>query len=402
MDKLTYLYELIECCHPLEHWAYGADGHLMNSNSSNERILDIIFSSGGIKDYMIAYGKTNTKPLILSSSLGNLWIAVFDISPDSNIMYHVLGPVFTDTMSPQFLQKRASEFEKLALPWRKNFLEIVEQFPVVPWQTLVQYTIMLHYAINDEKISVSDFSYQSTPSSKVIAKTQNSTAESKENIPRRAEQALFNNIREGNLNYQSALSAASFASSGVQIDIGDPLRRAKNSGLIFAALAARAAIEGGLPSDIAYAVQNQYSQSIEACSNISNIASINHQMYEDFITRVHRLHEFGDISPQIRNCISYIESHATDKIVLSEIAEYIGYSEYYLSRKFKTETGININEFIKNHRITLAKNLLETTELSIQEISEQLQFCSRSYFTDIFHKTVGISPTDYREQHLQL
>lgn len=114
------------------------------------------------------------------------------------------------------------------------------------------------------------------------------------------------------------------------------------------------------------------------------------------------MQKIPEISAQIRSCMSYIEMHANEKISLTDLANTVGCTEYYLSRKFKSETGTSINEFIKSQRIMIAKNLLETTDLSIQEISEQLTFCSRSYFADIFHKTVGISPTEYREQHLQL
>ncbi len=407
MERLSYLYELIECCHPIEHWMYSEDGHLMGSNSANERILDVIFSAGDIKKYMMEYGKTNTKPLILSSSLGNLWIAVFDNQPDSNIYYHVLGPVFIDAISPQLLQQRASEYDNLPLHWKRSFMRIVQEFPLVPWQTLTQYTIMLHYAVNREHITVSDFSYQNTTFSRDVSKSNpqkevQTSQEKRENLPYHAEQELFNHIRNGTLDYQSALSKASTVSSGIKIDIGDSLRRAKNSGIVFAALAARAAIEGGLPSEVAYAVQNQYSQSIEACSNLSEVAGINHQMYDDFIHRVHKVKELSNVSPQIRACISYIEMHLTEKLTLTELADMVGYTEYYLSRKFKSETGTSINEFLKNSRITHAKNLLKTTDLSIQEISEQLNFCSRSYFADTFHKTVGISPTEYREKYMQL
>lgn len=400
MERLSYLYELIECGYPLEHWSYAADGHLIESNSDNERILDILFSAGGIKDYMMDYGKEHSMPLILSSSLGNMWAAVFDSRPDHDISYHVLGPVFPDVVSPQTLERRADGYEKLPLNWKQQFIRIVEQFPVVPWTVLAQYTVMLHYTVTGERITISDFAYQRTPSPAPAAR-ELTDREEKQNLPRRAEQALFNNIREGNLNYKSALSAASLASSGVQIDVGDPLRRAKNSGIIFAALSARAAIEGGLPSETAYAVQNRYTQSIEDCRNISGIAALNHQMYEDFIARVHKIRELKNISPQIRGCISYIEMHADEELSLRRLADAAGYSEYYLSRRFKAETGKSVNAFITQQRIMLAKNLLETSTLDIQEISEQLRFCSRSYFADVFRRLTGISPTQYRAQHRQ-
>lgn len=42
-QNLLFLRRLIQCNYPLEHWVYAKDGHLMDSNSANERILDTIF-----------------------------------------------------------------------------------------------------------------------------------------------------------------------------------------------------------------------------------------------------------------------------------------------------------------------------------------------------------------------
>lgn len=402
-DKLSFLYELISCSSPIEHWVYHIDGHLVESNSENERILDVIFSVGGIKDYMLTYAKENTMPLILSSTLGCLWLAVFE--PDSTgegiRLCHVLGPAFTDTISPAHIQNRVNSYD-IPLSFKNGFIRLVKNFPAIPWTTLVQYTIMLHYTLTGEKISFSDFSYQTEISSKTKKQQIDSDESEKKNLPWMAEQALLANIREGNLNFQSALSNASTISTGVQIDTGDPMRKAKTSGNVFCALAARAAIEGGLSAQSAYTLQNMYSQTIESAQSMSEIAAINHQMYEDFIRRVHKLKEAPGISPQVRSCQEYIEMHATEKISIQNLAESVGYTDYYLSRKFKTETGISINEYIKQQKIREAKNLLVTTQMVIQDISDSLNFCSRSYFTDTFKKTVGISPAEYRTKYQKM
>lgn len=402
-DRLSFLYELIGCSYPIEHWIYHMDGHLIESNSQNERILDVLFSIGGIKDYMLSYAKEHTMPLVLSSTLGNLWIAVFEpASPDINATRcHVLGPVFTDTISTTHIQNRVNSYD-MPVSFKNSFIKLVRTFPAVPWTTLIQYAIMLHYTLTGCKISSSDFSYQTDLGSHDRNESPASEESEKKNLPWMAEQALLSNIREGNLNYQTALSAASSVSTGVQINTGDPMRKAKTSGSCFCALAARAAIEGGLSAQSAYTLQNLYTQSIEAASSISEIATINHQMYEDFIRRVHKLKETPGISPQVRSCQEYIEMHAAEKISIQNLAETVGYTDYYLSRKFKTETGISINEYIKLQKIREAKSLLVATQMSIQDISDHLNFCSRSYFADTFKKTVGISPADYRSQNQKM
>lgn len=121
-------------------------------------------------------------------------------------------------------------------------------------------------------------------------------------------------------------------------------------------------------------------------------------MYADFIERVHKCRTNLDVSRQIRACCDYIELHAEDDISIETLAEQAGYSKYYLSRKFKDETGATVTEYIKAARVERAKLLLAATELSIQEIAEKLHFCSRSYFSTVFLQTAGCTPTEYREK----
>lgn len=104
------------------------------------------------------------------------------------------------------------------------------------------------------------------------------------------------------------------------------------------------------------------------------------------------------VSRQIRACCDYIELHAEDDLSMEALARQAGYSKYYLSRKFKEETGATVTEYIKAARMERAKLLLAATELSVQEISEKLHFCSRSYFSTVFLQTVGCTPTEYREK----
>lgn len=402
MNPISYLYELIGCCHPIDHWEYGWDGHLVSSSSENERILDILFCKSGIKDYMTAYGAEHTMPLILGSSLGNLWIAFF--SPDAasfpTIRYHVLGPLFVDYISGENLERRADQYDTLPLNWKPHFLRLVSRFPVVPWPVLTQYIIMLHYAITGERITAGDFAYQPciTVSDRPMYVRHTEDTFNKTHTWR-TEQQLLACIREGNLHFHDILSKASTVSSGVGIDLGDSLRRSKDSSIVFTALCSRAAIDGGLSPQSAYAVQNQYTLALETAGSISEIAAVNHQMYEDYITRVHKLQALPYLSPQIRSCCDYIELHIQEDISIETLAKNVGYTDYYLSRKFKSETGSGIQAYIRSQRMLLAKNLLVSTDLSVQEISEQLHFCSRSYFADTFHKCIGISPTEYREKY---
>ena len=84
------------------------------------------------------------------------------------------------------------------------------------------------------------------------------------------------------------------------------------------------------------------------------------------------------------------------------IADRLNYTRYYLSRKFQKEMGISINDYIRNRKVEEAKLLLSSTSQSVLEISNILNFCSRSHFTDSFRKVTGLSPSRYREEEQRL
>ncbi len=407
-EKLAYLYELIETIYPLEHWVYSlSDGHLLTSNSSNERILDVMFSNSRTKTYLMEYAKTEHKPLIISSTLGILWIALFQNTDDAYPKCYIMGPAFSSAISPQELDERVEQYQ-IPLNWKRQFLDIVKKFPVIPWSILSHYIIMAHYTLTGETITTSDFVYAPTledtskhlSSSKSRKSTKNDQSlGDRKDLTWQAEQALLNNVRYGNLDYKSALRNAIRTSSGVSSNRSDPIRQYQDSAIVFIALCARAAIDGGLSPTLAYRLQNMYSQSITDAQTLSDIASTNHLMYADFIERVHRAGLNADTSPQIAHCIDYIDLHLTEDLDLHTLASALGYSDYYLSRKFKQEMQVGLSEYIRAQRILRAKNELETTGHTIQEISDALHFCSRTYFTECFQKETGMTPSEYRRKY---
>ena len=94
--------------------------------------------------------------------------------------------------------------------------------------------------------------------------------------------------------------------------------------------------------------------------------------------------------------------HIKEKLSISQLARQAGYTEYYFSHKFKNEVGCSVADYIKHEKIQQAKLLLSGTKMSIQEISEELSFGSRSYFSSSFQKETGLSPSEYRERNIKI
>ena len=104
-------------------------------------------------------------------------------------------------------------------------------------------------------------------------------------------------------------------------------------------------------------------------------------------------------SAKIRLCCEYINTHLDEKITLEMMAEKSGYTISHLSKKFKAEVGCSIIDYIHNSKIEYAKNQLIGSDKEIEEISSELGIGTRSYFSTIFKKATGETPSDYRKKH---
>lgn len=84
-------------------------------------------------------------------------------------------------------------------------------------------------------------------------------------------------------------------------------------------------------------------------------------------------------------------------IVMTQLAEKFGMSTRTLNRRFKAALGISPLDFLQEVRINIAKDLLKTSNLSINEIVEKVGYQDTGFFTELFKKHLAITPVAYRE-----
>lgn len=92
----------------------------------------------------------------------------------------------------------------------------------------------------------------------------------------------------------------------------------------------------------------------------------------------------------------FISNNIEKKISLEDISLYINISESYFSRIFKKKMNISFIEYVNICKIEHSKHLLMDANLSINEISYKLGFSNQFYFSKIFKKVEGKTPSEYR------
>lgn len=399
-ENLSLFQELISCSHELYLWSYSSDFELLHTNCPKDlKESESIFLFNQAEP-LLDYAQTNHYPLILESYLNVLCIAVFERSENKLDKIHIIGPTFSGKNSYQQLKHKLDQ-RNFSVPARLAVLKQLDSIPILPTNLIFQYAIMLHYCVTGEKISSTNLQY-STLSDNEITNIDNVTVLKEHPGIWAAEQEFLNMIREGNPNYKNALEKSTFLSSGVRFDTGDSLRKSKNNLLVLLTLISRAAIEGGLSPSTSYTLCDYYTQKSEDANSLSELTLLSRNLLEDFIKRVQQTKDSAAISKPVQSCCEYISANINDKLSIEFLSKRAGYTEYYFSRKFKQEMKMSINDYIKNEKIRQAKILLSSTNKSIQDISDDLSFSSRSYFSDSFQKSTGISPSDYRKLHLKI
>lgn len=94
----------------------------------------------------------------------------------------------------------------------------------------------------------------------------------------------------------------------------------------------------------------------------------------------------------------FIKHNYRESITLDDLAEVSHVNKYYLAHLFKQQIGVSPIEFLNQERITAAKDLLETTNFTITQISESTGFSSQSFFSQAFRRETGMTPSAFRKQ----
>ena len=399
----------------LPMWCFGVSGKFYYTSSPYENEFRMFLENSGCLEYALDPSRDRSTPIYLSDSIGLLWVCDYAWKYGAPNVIVLMGPVFTGESSLKGIEDsmRAMNF---SVQMQQNLIQKLKKVPVMSMSVFEQYTSMLHYLITNEPEVYVKRNYQhridlvdENPKSILSSLTKSSEESEKENLSvwqersNLLEDSIMKAVKEGNLYFslnQVMGDQEWLPPSNVSINhyhTKEVNRDEKNTIIILTALCTRAAMEGGLAVKTAQALENDYISRAERAQTVTELMVINREMIHDFIEKVHQTKSVPQISQPIQECCDYIQRNLLSTLELEEIAKYTGYTEYYLTRKFKKEMGIHLTDYIKESKIELAKVWLLTTNKSIQEISDEMHFSTRNYFSKVFREKVGISPGMYRD-----
>lgn len=164
-------------------------------------------------------------------------------------------------------------------------------------------------------------------------------------------------------------------------------------------LAARHAIEGGVPSKQAYLMNDIYLQKIAESTSIERLHEIAKEAYIELTKKVEQEKKKSGVNWHVKVCKKIIINRRLKKIDLDDLAKEVGISKEYMLKLFRKEEGKSIQEYILEVKMQAAANMLRYSECKVSEISEYLAFKSLSYFSREFKRLYGMSPKEYRNKN---
>lgn len=321
----------------------------------------------------------------------------------------IIGPARQTAPAEHYLHRLAFQLS-VEPDDMQDFLSSMKVIVNMPLESILQILCTVHYVITGEKIGLNDLSIIDSAQneiSKELVSAQSSYSfddipDNSENVHNtyEIEQQLLDMVRRGDtVRLQEWISNAPAIRPGRIA--ADMLRQLRNTFIVSTTLVSRSAIRGGMDLNDALHLSDAYIQKCEHLNTYEQITNLQYHMVTQYTRAVEELRYNRNQTELVKNVASYIRHHLSDAIKTDDIADSLFMSRSHLSTRFKTESGMNLTEYIHYIKISEAKHLLAHTDKTLAIISNYLGYSSQSHFTRTFKKVVGIGPMDYREKYVK-
>lgn len=208
------------------------------------------------------------------------------------------------------------------------------------------------------------------------------------------ENQLIRAVERGQLHMVNQLHSA-FSANLFEKRVADPLRNAQNYTIIMNTLLRKAAERGGVHPFHIDRVSSAIAIKIESMSSIAQTQEL---MTEIFCTYCELVREksMKELPPIVKQTVMIIESDLSADLSPSLLASHQGVSLGYLSSIFKKATDQTISEYVRQKRMEYAAYLLRNTNLQVQTVALHNGIMDVQYFSKLFKRQIGMTPTEYR------
>jgi len=115
-----------------------------------------------------------------------------------------------------------------------------------------------------------------------------------------------------------------------------------------------------------------------------------------YITQMVQSKRHQHVSKIVMRAVEFIDDKYNEEISLVDMSKEVSVSPQYFSKIFKEEMGLTFVEYIRKKRMDVAREMLRSKNYSVKEICYKIGYNDPNYFSRLFKKLVGVSPTDFK------
>lgn len=182
---------------------------------------------------------------------------------------------------------------------------------------------------------------------------------------------------------------------GSEVRLADRIRNAKNYAIIMNTLLRKAAENGSVHPIHIDKLSSDFAKKIELQTSEKGVSMLIKEMARKYTLLV-KNHSLQGYSTLVRRVLVHIDADLASDLSLRTQAQLLNVNPSYLSTIFKKETGHTLTEYVTGKRIEHAVFLLNSTNMQIQTVAQYCGIPDICYFTKVFKKFIGKTPTEYK------
>lgn len=313
-----------------------------------------------------------------------------------------IGPYRTEQVSEGELLEMGERFG-ITPQKQKHFAEYYQSIPLLPRDSSVW--LMLNtfceriwrspsFAVEDILPAEAESQYEGA--AVLPGAFQDETEVSMKALERRYafENDIIRAVEQGQLHVERQLLKA-FSADEFEKRVQDPLRNAKNYGIIMNTLLRKAAERGGVHPMLIDRTSSELARKIEELRSLDGMTELMCEIFRAYCKLVQE-QATGGMPEVVRAVMLHINSDLSADLSPHVLAELQDVSAGYLSTVFKKATGQTLSDYIRKRRMEHAAHLLTNTNLQIQTIALHCGIMDVQYFSKLFKRQMNLTPSDYR------
>ncbi len=406
-EKLAEITESFYACIGLPMQILDEKGHVLEqygsrceyckhfiSHLSTSSVCDEIHAKAGVR--ALSLGES-----YIFSCHSNLIHIVFPLTHGKTLLGSVLvGPFLMEEPDSSLIMDISRHYPDLTtedlmeLYDDSQYISRVEPAKVTQISKLLYYLFSGLVSESREQLFINQNKlYQQAKISESIHRFKNAETEDEKEYPYEKEHEFLMSVKRGDME-QSRLLLNELLGY-LFLLAGNNISELRSRSIELCTLLSRTAMENGAPPNQTLRLNNEYLKNLQNYNTIDDLCYALNEVLTTFIDSMFPLQN-DKKNTAIQQAMRYIKKHYSSNITLMDVAEHVHLTPTYFSRLFKQETDSTFKEYLTTIRLEESKRLLQSTDYSLLDIAIATGFEDQSYFSRVFKKHTGVTPSQFR------